>query len=268
VTVPEGKLTALRDRLQGLGRVAVAYSGGLDSSFLLTVAHEVLPGNVLAITIVSDAQPSIDSESASEYAKKLGVEHRIEEVNVCSIPEFVENSSQRCYFCKREDFSMMLQVAAKEGFSVLLDGSTVDDVSDYRPGMVAARELGVLSPLLEVGFSKQEIRDAAKALGMPQWQKPASPCLASRVPYGTRITPEMLRQIQESEAVLHQMGLHEVRVRHHGTVARLEVSRKEFSVVLAHADEIVRRLKALGFSYVALDIEGFRSGSLNEVLGR
>jgi uncharacterized protein len=162
----------------------------------------------------------------------------------------------------------MKQVAALEGFKVLLDGSTGDDVSDYRPGMAAARELGVLSPLLEVGLTKQEIRRLAKAMGVPQWNKPASPCLASRIPYGTRITPALLHQVQEAEAVLHQLGLVEVRVRHHGSVARLEVPRTDFPVVLKHAEEIVRKMKALGFTYVTLDMEGFRSGSLNEVLGR
>ena len=261
-------MTALRKRLRSLKRVTVAYSGGLDSSFLLTVAAKTLPGDVLAVTMVSVAQPSVDTDGAQKYAAKLGVPHHIQEVDVCGCPGFTENSPQRCYFCKKECFLVMKQVAALEGFKVLLDGSTGDDVSDYRPGMAAARELGVLSPLLEVGLTKQEIRRLAKAMGVPQWNKPASPCLASRIPYGTRITPALLHQVQEAEAVLHQLGLVEVRVRHHGSVARLEVPRTDFPVVLKHAEEIVRKMKALGFTYVTLDMEGFRSGSLNEVLGR
>jgi len=259
---------ALRDRLRGLQRVAVAYSGGLDSSFLLTVAAQVLPDNILAVTLVSAAQPSRDIEGACVYTAGLGIPHRVEEVDVCALPGFVENSPQRCYFCKKEDFEVVKRVAASEGFDVVCDGSTSDDTMDFRPGMKAARELGVVSPLLEVGLTKAEIRGLAKALGVPQWDRPASPCLASRIPYGTRITPGLLRQVQEAEAVLHSLGIVEARVRHHGSVARLEVPRSQFSVVLGHAEEIVRRLKALGFTYVTLDVEGFRSGSLNEVLSK
>lgn len=232
------------------------------------MAAETLPGNVLALTMVSAAQPSVDTDDAQRYAAKLGVPHHIQGVDVCALPGFSENSPKRCYYCKKEDFMMMKQIASAEGFQVLLDGSTSDDLKDYRPGMAAASELGVLSPLLEAGLSKQEIRSLAKAMGVPQWEKPASPCLASRIPYGTRITPALLQQVQAAEAVLHSLGLAEVRVRHHGSVARLEVPRADFPVVLDHAEEIVRKLKALGFTYVALDVEGFRSGSLNEVLGR
>lgn len=268
MTSAEGKLSALRDRLRGLRRVAVAFSGGLDSSFLLTVAVQTLPDNVLAITLVSAAQPSQDIDGACAYSAGLGIPHRVENVDVFAIPGFVENSPQRCYVCKKEDFQLVKQVAAAEGFDVVCDGSTSDDTKDFRPGMKAARELGILSPLLEVGLTKAEVRVLAKSLGMPQWDRPASPCLASRIPYGTRITPEMLRQVQEAEAVLHRLGIREVRVRHHGTVARLEVPRSQFPVVFGHSKEIAAALKALGFVYVTLDIEGFRSGSLNEVMSR
>ena len=258
------KLERLRDLLAGLGRVAVAYSGGVDSTLVLKVAHDVLGDDVLAVTAVSASMPHYDRGAAEGVAREIGVRVRWVQTHEVSDERYIANPPDRCYFCKTDVYDELLEVAAQEGFTIFLDGTNADDAGDFRPGRQAAREHGVRSPLQEVGFTKEEIRAVARDLGLPNWNLPSAPCLSSRVPYGTRITPEMLDQIGRGEWALRERGFREVRVRHHGSVARLEVPIADFERLLAIREEIVAELKNAGYIFVALDLSGLKSGSLNQ----
>lgn len=257
------KLEHLRGLLAGFERVAVAYSGGVDSTLVLKVAHDVLGDNVLAVTAVSASMPHYERSAAEDVAREIGARVVPVQTDEVGDDRYAANPPNRCYFCKTDVYDELLKAAAREGFTLLLDGTNADDEGDFRPGRQAAREHGVRSPLQEVGFTKEEIRLAARELGLPNWNLPSAPCLSSRVPYGTRITPEVLDQIGRGEWALRERGFREVRVRHHGNVARLEVPISDFERILAMREEIVARLKDAGYTFVALDLSGLKSGSLN-----
>ena len=265
----DAKLARLRALLARLPSALVAFSGGVDSTFLLRVAHEVLGERCLALTTVSPTTPADDLEAARELAAVIGVEHLILDTDELAIPGYAANPTNRCYFCKDNLFTICAAEAARRGLGAVLDGANVDDLGDHRPGLLAAAERGVRHLLVEAEFSKAEIRVASRRLGLPTWDRPASPCLSSRFPYGTRITPERLARVAAAESFLRARGFRELRVRYHDRVARLEVPVEEMPRLLASAtrEDVVRELKRLGFAYVALDLQGFRSGSLNEPLG-
>ncbi|MFH2137550.1 MAG: ATP-dependent sacrificial sulfur transferase LarE [Candidatus Omnitrophota bacterium] len=262
------KTNSLKQSLASMGSVLIAYSGGVDSTFLLKVAKDVLGDNVLAVTAVSDTYPIYELEEAKRIAKMLEVKHIIIETDELAIGNFAENSSQRCYWCKQELFQQLNRIAQKCLLSNVLDGTVSDDIDDYRPGRKAAVELGVKSPLKESGFLKKEIRELSREFGLPTWDKPTCACLASRFPYGVKITRDKLAMVDNAECFLRVLGIKQVRVRHHDTIARIEVEKKDISVILAEKtrDEIVSFFKELGYSYITVDLQGYRTGSLNEVL--
>ena len=265
----KAKLTSLERRLSSLGSAVIAYSGGLDSTFLAKVAHDVLGQKALAVTACSETYPIREQEKALETAREIGLRHRLIQTSELEIPGFTDNPVDRCYFCKNELFSTLRKTAAEEGLLHILDGTTADDLGDLRPGRRAAAEFGVISPLLEAGLKKTEIRVLSKKLGLPTWDKPASACLASRIPYQSAITPEKLRQIELAEEHLRSLGIVQCRVRHHGEVARIEVAAEDIPRVCGPLRlEIVSCLRSLGFIYVTVDLSGYRPGSMNEVLGK
>jgi uncharacterized protein len=261
------KRTRLAEILRECGSVVVGYSGGVDSVFLAKVAVDVLgPGRVLAVTGKSDSVPSWMEDTAREVAVRFGIPWLEVETREMDDPRYAANPSNRCYFCKTELWGRLAGVAAERGFGAVLDGSNADDVGDHRPGAVAAAEHAVRSPLLEAGLTKAEIRAWSRELGLPTWDQPAAPCLASRLPYGLSVTPERLKQVQAAELALRGLGLRDFRVRHHGAVARLEVHPSELPRVLEHRAEVQRAVASAGFGRVLLDLEGYRRGALNEGL--
>ncbi|OQA46551.1 MAG: hypothetical protein BWY52_00703 [Chloroflexi bacterium ADurb.Bin325] len=261
------KMQNLHALFRSLGRVAVAYSGGVDSAFLLKAAHDALGSeNVLALTAVSASMPAYVRAAAEELARQIGAPLMWIESHEDQDERYLANPANRCYFCKTNVYDELIPAAEQAGFSYLADGTNADDADDYRPGRRAAREHGVRSPLQELGFTKAEIRQASHELGLANWDAPAAPCLSSRIPYGTRITPEILDQIARAELALRTRGFREVRVRHHDKVARIEVPPADFDRLLDQRTEIVAALREAGYQYISLDLTGLRSGSLNEVL--
>ena len=263
------KADKLEAILKGFESILVAFSGGVDSTFLLKAALDALGReNVLAVTATSLTYPKTELEGACRLAEKLQVRHLIIESEETDIPEFAENPPNRCYHCKRELFGKLTRVAEEQGMAVVVDGSNHDDLSDHRPGHQAAEELKVRSPLMEAGLMKSEIRELSKAWGLPTWDKPAMACLSSRFPYGTTISPEKLEQVEAAEQFLREKGFRQLRVRHHDHTARIEIERSEFDRFLDEGliAEIVAEFKRIGYKYVALDLEGYRTGSMNEVL--
>lgn len=260
------KCESLRDLLASLESVIVAYSGGVDSSLLMKVAHDTLGERALAVTAVSPSIAQKELDAAKALAQEVGAQHLVVHTREMENPNYVANSSQRCYFCKSELFDRLSALAIERGIAWVVDGYNADDVGDFRPGERAAQERNVRSPLREVGMTKADIRALSQRLGLPTWHKPALACLASRIPYGTPVTVEALHQVEEAEAFLHSLDLQQVRVRHHAPIARIEVEPHDIERVLAHRQEIAARLQAIGYPYVTLDLAGFRSGSLNETL--
>lgn len=258
------KLSRLKEILLDMESAVVAFSGGVDSTFLLKVAHEVLGDNCLAVIGASETMPTADYNNALQQVKKFGANYLVIQTEEMTKEEFVKNPQNRCFHCKNELFSKLLTVAQEKKLDWVLDGSNADDLKDYRPGLQAARALGVRSPLQEANLSKEEIRHFSKEMGLSTWDKPASPCLSSRFPYGEEITREKLERVEKAETFLRELGFRDLRVRYHQDMARLEIPKEDFSKLMGqNTDLIVNGIKDLGFTYVTLDLEGFRSGSLN-----
>jgi pyridinium-3,5-biscarboxylic acid mononucleotide sulfurtransferase len=251
------------------GSALVAFSGGVDSSLALAVAARALPRErVLAVTSNNETYLPSELDLAREFADSLGVDHLVVNTRELDDPNYASNPTNRCYFCKSTLYSDLSRIAAERGYGCVVDGANADDEGDYRPGRKAAEELGVVSPLSVAGVGKAEVRELAKHLGLPSWDKPALACLSSRFPYGQQITPEKLSQVARAEEYLRTRGFRQVRVRHHGEIARLEVGPEEMERAFALREEVSAELKEAGFLYVALDLTGYESGSLNATLGK
>jgi uncharacterized protein len=262
------RLELLVGHLRPLGSAVVAFSGGADSALVAWAAHRALGDRALAVTARSESLSEGEAAAARALAERIGIRQEEITYSELAIPGYADNTPDRCYVCKGELFRRLAVIAGERGLAAVLDGTNADDLGDFRPGRRAAEELAVRSPLSELGWGKAAIREALRELELPVWDKPSSPCLSSRVPYGDPITREKLEQIGRAEAALRELGFRELRVRHHGSTARIELPRAEMGRVLADglAEEIVRRVREAGFAFVALDLEGLRSGSLNRLL--
>lgn len=260
------KLATVVDLLAKLDSVMVAFSGGVDSALVLRAALEALPGRVMAATGLSASYAEEEISEAKAVAAQLGSPHMMVETMELTDPRYADNTHQRCFFCKSELYTKLYAKATELGYAAVVDGTNADDLGDFRPGLRAANQLGVISPLAEASMTKAEIREIAKAWNIPIWNKPAAACLSSRFQYGDPITVEKLRQVGAAESGLRRLGLRGFRVRHHNEIARLEIPLDVFPFVLEHRTEIVDCIRRAGYGYVTLDLEGFRSGSMNEVL--
>lgn len=261
------KRATLAARLRGLERVLVAYSGGIDSTLLAVVARDELGDRTKAVLATSPTYPRHEAQAARELARELGLNLLEVESGELDAPAFAENTPKRCYHCKTELFGLLGEVARREGLRWIADGTNADDLSDHRPGRQAAAEAGAVSPLAEAGLTKADIRAVSRDLGLPNWDKPSMACLASRFPYGNRITAEELARVESAENALRALGIGQFRVRAHGPVARVEVAPGELEHAWGRRGEVAAAVRRAGFAYAALDLEGYRTGSLNEVLG-
>lgn len=266
INTTKEKFEKLKEILKDLESLAVAFSGGVDSTFLLKVAYMVLQDKVIGITVNSAIHPRWEVESAKELAKLIGVRHIVLDVDIFREDKIISNPPERCYYCKLDVFSLIKETAKHYGIDNIADGSNADDVGDYRPGMRALKELGILSPLMEAGLRKAEIRELSKELGLPTWNKPALACLATRIPYNTRITKEVLSMIEEGENFLRSLGFTQVRLRHLDNLAKIEVLPEDMPKLLELKDTIIEKLKAIGYTYITLDLEGYNTGSMNRLI--
>jgi uncharacterized protein len=257
------KLESLKEKIGAYGSLCVAYSGGVDSSFLVHVAYAVLGERALAVLIDSPVLARRDKAAAIELLERLGIRYEVVREDPFASTDFAANNKMRCYFCKKNNYELILDTARRKGMAWVADGQNGDDaLSEHRPGMKAGREMGVVSPLAECGLTKEDIRRYSKLLGVATWNKPANACLSSRIPYGSEITAERLSQVEAAEEVLRERGMEGCRVRWHGQIARIEAPREYFDTIL-RSPEITESMKSLGFKYITLDLEGFRSGSMN-----
>ena len=262
-------MDALKSILADMGSVIVAYSGGTDSAFLAATAYDVLGDRALAVTAKSPSLAPAELREAIELAERLGFRHRIVETHEVEREDYAANNPNRCFFCKDELYTYLSAYAEDEGYEAIVNGTNTDDLGDFRPGLNAAKQYGVRSPMVEADLSKPEIRELSKDMDLPTWDKPAQACLSSRIPYGSMVTVEALTRIAQAEEYLHdEIGIRQLRVRHHDTVARIEVEPQDFITLTDEAvrEQVVRKFREIGYSYVTLDLQGFRSGSMNEVL--
>lgn len=262
------KERALRQYLESLGSVMVAFSGGVDSAYVAYVASQVLGDRALAVTAVSPSYPAAHQRDAVRFVERFGLRHVFINTEEMNDPHYRSNPANRCYYCKSELYSKLAPLAQERGFAAICDGVNVDDLGDFRPGRQAAKEAGVLSPLVECGITKAGVRELSRRAGLPTWNKPASACLSSRIPYGMEVTVEKLNVIEQGEDILRELGFKIFRVRHHGDIVRLEFGQEELprAMTVEMAERLTREFKALGFKYVTLDLEGYRTGALNEAL--
>ncbi len=265
----EAKTQFLRRTIGGLERAVVAYSGGVDSTLLAKVTYDVLGAEALAVTAVSPSLAQAERDDAARFAAQIGIRHEFIETRELENPDYRANDSSRCFHCKAELFDRLREFVAEREVQHMLYGPVVDDLGDFRPGMAASRERGARAPLVEAGLRKAEVRELSRRLGLPSWDKPAVACLSSRVAYGIEVTVEKLGQIEAGEALLRAEGFRELRVRHHGSIARIEVPESElarFTQDSERRQRIIDGMKSIGFTYVTLDLQGFRSGAMNEAL--